>query len=327
MKKTSTRHLVDPDLIEVIDTFPGFEFSLENLPEVRRGFGTRVSIEESDTVKASVETTKVSIPGPKNAPEVCIVVHQPKKATSSRGGILHMHGGGYVVGDPYSMEAAHRQLASSLGCVVVSVDYRLAPETRFPGAVEDSYAALSWMNMNARELKVDVGRLGIMGESAGGGLAAGLALLTRDRGEFDLAFQHLIYPMLDDRTCTTTDPNPYAGEFIWQSHNNYFGWKSLLGVEPGSTGVSPYAAAARAEDLAGLPPTFILTGALDLFVDENMEYARRLIRSGVPTELHVYDGAYHGFHFAMGARVTANAGRDSTAALARALSETRNDGK
>ena len=254
-----------------------------------------------------------------NAPEVAIVVHQPRKRASSRGGILHIHGGGYVVGDPYTLAPAHRQLAFSLGCVVVSVDYRLAPETRFPGAVEDCYATLSWMNENAGKLALDVDRLGVMGESAGGGLAAGLALLARDRGEFDLAFQHLIYPMLDDRTCTTDDPNVYAGEFIWQPTNNYFGWKCLLGVEPGAAEVSQYAAAARAEDLSGLPPTFLLTGALDLFVDENMEYARRLIRAGVPTELHVYAGAYHGFHFAPDAQVTMAARRDSVAALAHAL--------
>ena len=319
MSETSTRHLVDPDLLGVIDAAPGFELTLETLQEARRGFGARVTIEETSDVKTGIETTKVSIPGPANSPEVGIVIHQPRKPASSRGGILHVHGGGYVVGDPYVLAPAHRQLAFSLGCVVVSVDYRLAPETRFPGAVEDCYATLAWMNRNAGELALDADRLGVMGESAGGGLAAGLALLARDRGEFGVAFQHLIYPMLDDRTCTTDDPNVYAGEFIWQPHNNYFGWKCLLGVEPGSAEVSPYAAAARAEDLSRLPPTFILTGALDLFVDENMEYARRLMRAGVPTDLHVYAGAYHGFHFAPNARVTVAARRDSVDALARAL--------
>jgi triacylglycerol lipase len=158
-----------------------------------------------------------------------------------------------------------------------------------------------------------------MGESAGGGLAAGLALLARDRGEHQLAFQHLIYPMIDDRTCTADDPHPFAGEFVWTPSANRFGWTSLLGHEPGRAGVSPYAAAARAEDLSRLPPTYIATGALDLFVEENFEYARRLIRAGVPTELHVYPGAFHGFQWAAQSEVAMAAARDTRAALVRAL--------
>ena len=201
----------------------------------------------------------------------------------------------------------------------MSVDYRLAPETRFPGAVEDCYAALSWLVAKAAEVGVDPARIGVMGESAGGGLAAALTLLVRDRGEHRLAFQHLIYPMIDDRTCVTATPNPYAGEFIWTNQANRFGWSSLLGAEPGGEGVSPYAAAARAESVTGLPPAYIATGALDLFLDEDLTYAQRLIRGGVPVELHVYPGAYHGFHWAVDAEVTKAARRDSLAALAKAL--------
>ena len=160
-----------------------------------------------------------------------------------------------------------------------------------------------------------------MGESAGGGLAAALALLARDRGEYSIAFQHLIYPMLDDRTGTET-PHPYAGEYLWTPANNMFGWSALLSVAPGSAGVSPYAAAARAADLAGLPPAFIATGALDLFVEEDIEYARRLIRAGVPVELHVYPGAFHGFDLSPDARVAQEARRISVAALRRALGRT-----
>jgi triacylglycerol lipase len=158
-----------------------------------------------------------------------------------------------------------------------------------------------------------------MGESAGGGLAAALALLARDRGEYRLAFQHLIYPMIDDRTVVASDPHPYTGEYVWTAESNAFGWASLLGVPPGSDGVSPYAAAARAETLKGLPPTFISTGALDLFLEEDLEYARRLTREGVPVELHVYPGAYHAFNIAAGAGVAQAAQRDSLAALRRAL--------
>jgi triacylglycerol lipase len=185
--------------------------------------------------------------------------------------------------------------------------------------VEDCYAALAWVYANAEALGADTARIGVMGESAGGGLAAALALLARDRGDYPLAFQHLMYPMIDDRTCVDPDPHPFVGEYIWTAHNNAFGWRALLGVEPGSEGVSPYAAAARAEDLSRLPPTFISTGALDLFLEENLEYARRLMRAGVPTELHVYPGGYHGFDIAPDAEVSKNARRNRMAALAKAL--------
>ena len=213
----------------------------------------------------------------------------------------------------------HRPLAARLGCCIASVDYRLAPETRFPGAIEDCYAALSWLVFNARELGIDPARIGVMGESAGGGLAAALSLLVRDRGEHRLAFQHLIYPMIDDRTGVSATLNPYAGEFVWTAQANRFGWTCLLGAEPGVDGISPYAAAARAENFADLPPAFIATGALDLFVDENLSYAQRLLRSGVPVEMHVYPGAFHGFQWAAGAEVTQIARRDSFGALARAM--------
>ncbi len=163
--------------------------------------------------------------------------------------------------------------------------------------------------------------MSIRGESAGGGLAAALALLARDRGEVPIAFQRLIYPALDDRTGTDADrtSNPFTGEFVVTAETVRFAWKSLLGHEPGGPDVEPYAAAARAENLAGLPPTFICTGALDILLDENLEYARRLLRAGVPTELHVYPGAYHGFEIATEADVTKRALRDALHALKRAL--------
>jgi acetyl esterase/lipase len=163
---------------------------------------------------------------------------------------------------------------------------------------------LKWLYTHAGELGVDPTRIAIGGGSAGGGLTAALGLLTRDRGEIPLVFQLLLYPMLDDRTVTTADPHPYTGEFIWTARANQFGWTALLGVPPGGPGISPYAAAARAESLAGLSPTFISVGTLDLFLEENLEYARRLMRAGVPTELHVYPGAYHGFGMAANAQVS-----------------------
>jgi acetyl esterase/lipase len=157
-----------------------------------------------------------------------------------------------------------------------------------------------------------------MGESAGGGLSAALALLARDRGEYPIAFQLLDAPMIDDRTCVRP-PHPVAGEFVFTTTSNRFGWRCLLGQEPGSDGVSPYAAAARAEELSGLPPAFLATGALDLFLDENLDYAARLARAGVPIELHVYPGAPHGYALVGAAAVTRTATRDKLDALRRAF--------
>src|ERR1700739_2599855 len=162
-------------------------------------------------------------------------------------------------------------------------------------------------------------RIGIKGESGGGGFAAAAALYARDRQGPKFAFQHLIYPMIDDRTAGRKDLHPYVGEFVWTQENNYFGWRSLLGEEPGSADVSPYAAAARATDVSGLPATYILVGGLDLFLEENMAYADRLSRAGVPVEFHMYPGAYHGFYRAVNARVTRQAEHDTREALRRFL--------
>ncbi|MCW3834465.1 alpha/beta hydrolase [Sphingomonas canadensis] len=318
-----SRHLVEPDLLAFIDQAPPLSLTTETLPMLRQGFGTRLGLEEDPLAVEAVEVIRRTVPGRGGDPGVGVVLHLPRAPGAPRGAILHMHGGGYVTGNPDALIPAHRRLAATLGCVIASVDYRLAPETRFPGAVEDCYAVLAWLYASADALCIDRSLIGVMGESAGGGLAAALALLARDRGEFGLAFQHLVYPMIDDRTGTSGESNRFAGEFVWTARSNRFGWKCLLGAEPGGPGVSPYAAAARAEDLSGLPPAFINTGALDLFVDEDIAYAHRLVRSGVPTELHVYPGAYHGFHFVAEAGATRRAYADSHDALRRALSGNR----
>ncbi|MCI3134966.1 alpha/beta hydrolase [Phenylobacterium aquaticum] len=311
-----TRHLVDPQLLPLLDSIPPFDLSEAVLP-MMRARPARFAPAEADL--AATEMVVRYVPGPAGAPDVGVVIYRPKAVKDRLPCIFHIHGGGYVTGSASANEAVHRSMTAELGCCIISVEYRLAPETRFPGAVEDCYVALSWVFANAAELGVDPARVGIMGESAGGGLAASLALLVRDRAEYRLAFQHLIYPMIDDRTCVTADPHPHVGEFVWTPQANHFGWSCLLGFEPGGEGVSPYAAAARAKDVAGLPPTYIATGSLDLFLEEDLAYAQRLIRAGVPVELHVYPGAFHGFQWAPEAEVSRIAARDARAALAKAM--------
>jgi acetyl esterase/lipase len=314
----STRHLVDPELAALLEVMPGMDFAAQGIDQVRAQMAERrASFPIPPGLPQNQEAR--TVPGPAGAPDVKVLVYRPLNATGPLPAILHVHGGGYVLGDASMNEIKHRVLAEELGCVIVSVDYRLSPETAHPGPVEDCYAGLKWLHDNAGTLSVDRKRIGVMGESAGGGLAAALALLARDRGEIPLAFQHLIFPMLDDRTCTHPDPHPYVGEFIWGPAQNHFGWASLLGAQPGGDDIHYHAAPARAPDLAGLPPTFISVGALDLFLEEDLEYARRLTRVGVPVELHVYPGAYHGYHAAVEARVTKQADRDSLEALRRSM--------
>ncbi len=289
----SSRHLVDQELLPFLDAQPPLQWNAETLAVLRTIDVPPPSI-AAETLEATSFEHRAIAPVGEGSP-VDIVIAKSKTPNPSGDAILHVHGGGYILGKAAQLEFMLRPWAQELGCPIVSVNYRLAPETRFPGAVEDCYAALAWMCREAEALSIDRARIGVKGESAGGGLAAALALLVRDRGEYSLAFQHLTYPMLDDRSLNLPDPNPYAGEFLWTRQANAFGWSSLLGAEAGGDDVSPYAAAARAKSLIGLPPAYIATGALDLFVEENISYATRLLRDGVPTELHIYPGAYHGF--------------------------------
>jgi acetyl esterase/lipase len=316
----TTRHLVDPELVAMLDIFPALELTNETLVQVR------AMIEEMGSLMApnlpafpDISVSERFVPGPEGAPDVRVLVYLPTTVRAPLPAMLWIHGGGYVIGSADQEDLSAKTIVSAVGCAVVSVDYRLAPETPHPGPVEDCYAALRWLYTHAGELGVDTARIAIGGGSAGGGLAAALALLTRDRGEVPLAFQLLIFPMLDDRTVTTADPHPYTGEFLWTADANRFGWTALLGQEPGGPDISPYASAARAEHLEGLPPTFIGVGTLDLFLEEDLEYARRLMRAGVPTELHVYPGAYHGFPLVAGAWMSQALERDQLAALKRAF--------
>ncbi|MHA6720210.1 alpha/beta hydrolase [Sphingomonas sp. RS6] len=237
------------------------------------------------------------LPASEHRPASSVAVIGARPGATPRPAVLHIHGGGFIVGRPQDTYVTSQRLAAELDCVVVEADYRLSPETRFPGPMKDCYAALVWLHANADRLGVDRQRIAIMGESAGGGLAAMVALAARDRGHIALCCQILIYPMLDDRTGSTRPVPPFIGTIGWNAPSNRYGWSAFLGVPAGSVQVPAGAVPARAATLAGLPPTFIGVGAIDLFVGEDIAYAQRLIDAGVRTDLTVVPGAYHGFDF------------------------------
>ncbi|WP_375195092.1 alpha/beta hydrolase [Sphingobium sp.] len=310
------RHLVDPALLPGLDVMPALDLNDQSLPAIREGMEQMTAMApEPEGTGVSWRADSVAATDGRQVP---VRIYTPAGGTEARPAILHIHGGGYVMGSVATNHASNMLLAADVGAVVVSVDYRLAPETPAPGSVEDCYAALCWLHEQAGALAVDPARIAVRGESAGGGLAAALCLLARDRGGPAIAHQNLIYPMLDDRTCITRQPD-HLGAFVWTPQANAFGWRSLLGQNPGAADVSPYAAPARANDLSGLPPSFIAVGALDLFLVEDMDYARRLIEAGVATELHVYPGAYHGFDVLPDAPASVRMKQDATAALRSAL--------
>jgi acetyl esterase/lipase len=299
-------HLVAADLLPMIEQLSKRDRSL---PLAQRRRETIEMLAKSCGSARDVRRSEKFIQGPNG--EIRLLVYQPEFARPQVGAFLHLHGGGFVLGAPELGDERNTQITRELGHVVASVAYRLAPEATYPAALEDAYAALLWLARNASALNIDPKRIGIVGESAGGGHAAALALASRDRGEVPLSLQWLIYPMLDDRTGSVVDPHPFAGEFVWTASDNQAAWKAMLGQDAGGIPPGPYAVPARVEDLSGLPPTLIQTGALDLFCEENIDYARRLIRAGVSTELHVYPNAPHGFTLVSDSLVARAARRDA----------------
>jgi acetyl esterase/lipase len=312
---------LDPELRVVVEKLPTDRpLDLNKITSARAKMNKMVTALLATLPPVEGVTSKDQFaPGAEGDPAVRVRVYRPNDQPNQLPALLWIHGGGYVMGDIDQDDRLMKQLVKRIGCVAVSVDYRLAPEHPFPAPVEDCYAGLKWLFAHADELGVEPSRIAIGGASGGGGLAAGLALLARDRGEVQVAFQLLIYPMIDDRNVTPashaiTDPR------MWHRESNRLGWKAYLGRDGGGADVSPYAAASRATDLTKLPPAYIPVGALDLFVDENIEYAQRLIQAGVPTELHVYPGAFHGFDlFAPSAKVSKQFKADRDDALKRAL--------
>ena len=261
----------------------------------------------------------VVVPGAEGAPGVPLRLYRPRSVEGRAPALLWVHGGGMVSGTSLIDERSNIAFARTLGITVASVDYRLAPAARAPAQLEDCYAALRWLVEDADGQGVDVDRVAVGGASAGGGLAAGLALLAHDRGELALAFQLLVYPMIDDRTVVRSTEH-VEGVRLWTRRSNRYGWTSYLGREPGSPDVSPYAAPARRADLTGLPPAWVGVGTLDLFHDEDVRYAERLREAGVPCELEIVPGAFHGFDAVLPGRAVSRAfWRSQAAALHRAF--------
>lgn len=307
--------LVHPELrdaarkmLAMAEKFP--QLSAATLAEARRGMAGWIQPPLPD-----VPVVKRIVAGRRGAPDVDIYVVNAK-AGAARPAILYTHGGGYVLGSGADDVHGLQEIALALDCVCVSVDYALAPEARWQVSTEQNYAGLKWLYDNAAELGADRSRIALLGGSAGGGHAALLAIRARDRGEVPLVAQVLIYPMLDDRTASSRAVPAHIGSFTWTGAQNRYGWASFLGTRPGTKTVPAAAVPARVASVAGLPPTFIGVGAIDLFVDEDIEYARRLIEAGVPTELLVVPGAFHGFDL-IGADT--NLGRTFTAAKLNAL--------
>ena len=296
MKRDLTE-LLDPELKgpikKMLQEMPPTDFT--KIPAARAASRKMVLAMQSKmpVIKGIVSEDR-KIPGTSGAPEVAIRIYRPEKQTGILPSLLWIHGGGYVFGDIDQEDYSARQFALAGECAVVSVEYRLAPEHPYPAPVEDCYAALKWLAANANKINIDPSRIATGGASAGGGLAAGLALLARDRNEVKTFFQLLIYPMINDGNITPPGEN-LPDALFWTRASNLAGWRCYLGCEPGKGGISCYAAAFRATELAGLPPAYIAVGDIDLFAEEDVEYARRLINAGVPTELHVYPGGPHAF--------------------------------
>lgn len=283
---------VSAELLPLAQRLPKIEMNEDSLRQMRTGDAPWVR----DPL-ATVPYAKMEVPSLiEDDPSIVIyVINQDLEVDSPRPVILHTHGGGFVTGSAKNEIARLQELAAELDVVVVSVEYRLAPETTFEGSIEDNYSALVWIYQHAEMLGIDKSKIALMGESAGGGHAALLAIIARDRGEVPVMFQLLIQPMLDDRTGSSRPVPDHIGQILWTRQANQFGWSAFLGQAPGTDKVPRRAVPARTLDLSGLPPTYISIGSIDLFVQEGVSFAKRLIEAGIPTELHIVPGAFHGF--------------------------------
>jgi len=310
---------IDAEVAAVLPTVPRLDLS--DIPAAR---AARLELAAATRARfvpdGRVASKDHIIRGLAGSPEVTVRHYFPADQSEVLPCLYWIHGGGHVLGTLDQDDPLMEHLVTTVGCAAVSVDWRRSPEHPFPAAINDCYAGLTWLHENAEQLRVDPARIAVGGTSSGGGSAAGLVLLARDRSEVAVRFQLLIYPMLDDRN-TTSSSRSVTHPAVWNRTSNLIAWAAYLGrgVDTAAD-ASPYAAPSRASDLTGLPPTFLATGDLDLFVDEDVDYAQRLMQAGVPTELHVYPGAIHGFDvFAPDSRLAGRLQRDRDDALRRAL--------
>jgi acetyl esterase/lipase len=314
----SRRDLIDPEsrqpLDELLAVLPGGFNAIPDIVARRDAFIQMIAAIEV-LPNQNVTHEDRTVPGPAGAPDISVRVYRPADASGTLPGVYYIHGGGMIFGSVETENAEAEQVCEEVGAVVVSVEYRLAPEHPHPAQSEDCYAGLVWMARNAAELGFDPGRLAVYGGSAGGGLVIAAALLARDRGFPAIRFQMPIYPMIDD-TNETRSSHEITDVGVWDRPANIEAWQWYLG------GGKPdrYAAPARAEDLSGLPPAFIDVGTVDMFRDEDITFAMRLMQAGVPTELHVNPGAYHASEvLAPQAELSARIWERRFAALRRAL--------
>lgn len=281
---------VHPELRQRAEFFPHIPFNRWNVGL----FQWLTRLQPKAKAPNGLQAEQINIPSEDGKHKIRLRIYKPKTMMPTTPVLLWIHGGGMVIGSPQQNDRLMFQIVRELGIMVVSVDYRLAPNHPFPIPLDDCYSALKWVYTQAETLGIDPNRIAIGGESAGGGLAASLVQRVHDQGEIHPVFQLLIYPMLDDRSALRTDV-PHVEWLTWTQKNNQFGWESYLGQACGSDNQPLYAVPARREDLTGFPPTWIGIGTLDLFHDEAVAYAKKLQRCGVACELVVITGAFHGF--------------------------------
>ena len=311
----STKHLLHPELQVMAEASIITEINDENLQGIRETLdGLRPPLEDEKSY--NVTRKEIFIPQD-NAPDVRCLLYIPDARKEASGpGYLHIHVGSYIIGSPEGSDTQNLLLSYEIGAVIISVDYRLAPENPIPAPLDDCYAALGWFHENSEELGIDRARIGIGGESAGGGLAAALAIKARDEGKYQVCWQSLTYPMLDDRTGDNKNPgDPLVGEFVWTREFNQYAWNCYLADAKREAPQAP----GRLEDFKGLPPTWMFTASLDLFRDENIDYAQRLMSAGVSCDLVVYPGACHAFQQIETSELAQRFREDFTAALKRGL--------
>ncbi|MFF2483077.1 alpha/beta hydrolase [Paenibacillus sp. NPDC058071] len=304
---------VDPQLRVGLQLFPTFELNEQQLAMVRG-----ITFPPQPRSEHVLTTSRMIVGA--GGQDMLVKIYEPiERKQQSLPGLLWIHGGGYLIGHPDMDDALCEAFVDAAHCVVVSVDYRLAPEHPYPAAIKDCYAALQWTAASADELRIDLSRLGIAGASAGGGLTAALALMARDKGGPALSFQMPLYPMIDHRNTTPSSHEITDERLPWNRQKNITGWRLYLG-DHAEGEISPYAAAAMADDLRGLPPTYTCVGQLDPFRDETIDYVARLAQAGVDVKFELYPGCFHGFESIMpNAKISQQARNGYIGAVARAL--------